>query len=309
MIISSSSNFKEVEISLIDIYSLISNILAISIENSYLKKKQIKNQELMDQLVAQRTIHLVENNKKLGDKIEKLKASLSMSIPHEVRTPINQILGFSNFLMSYYGDKITEENKDMLDILTDIRNSANRLKDVFENFIYFTRLSLISTSIKEMEELQSKITYYCDSIIFDQAMIIAQRHNRVEDMEINLISEHINIAEEYLAKLTAEVVDNSLKFSNAGTKVIINSNIQEKKYNIVFKDFGAGLDMDSIQFIDSYIQFERERKEQQGLGLGLSIVHKIVDLHNGDISISSKKEQFTEINISFRIAENASLEL
>lgn len=302
-------NFENIELSVLKIFQCISHTFSIVLENREMQVEQMKSNELLDQLIASRTIHLVETNKKLGDKIESLKRTLTMSIPHEVRTPINQIIGFSDFLINHYSEDITKENQDFIDILSDIRNSGDRLKNLFENFIYYTRLTLISTSIKEMEEQQQRVTYYCESIILDQIMIKAHQYDRVADMEINLVSANILVTEEYLAKLSNEIIDNALKFSLPGTKIEVNSNIEGLYYNMRFKDYGQGFDTEYITEIDTYMQFERESKEQQGLGLGLSIAQRIVDIHNGYIDIRSQKDVYTEVTVKFLIAQNTTMDL
>jgi signal transduction histidine kinase len=308
-IIVTQVSLSDIELTVIKTYNILSKVFGLILENRELQIKQNKSKDLLDQLIASRTIHLVENYKKLGDKIETLKATLSMSIPHEVRTPINQILGFSNYLISYYSDKIIEDKEDIIEILNDIKNSGERLKNLFENFIYFTRLSIISTSLKEIEELQNKISFYCDSVIYDQAMIKAQEYGRMEDLEINLVSSNISISEEYLAKLINELMDNAMKFSPINSKVNLHSNIDGKFYNIVIKDNGIGFDKEHIQDIDGYMQFDRLANEQQGIGLGMAIVQRIIDLHNGVLTIKSLKDKFTEVSVKIPVAENAVLNM
>lgn len=189
-VITSIINFSEIGINYSNLMMLFARSFGNLIENKELNIKHKQNADLIDQLVASRTIELVENNQALGNKIESLKTNLSMSIPHEVRTPINEILGMTNYLDSIISQyaKIPQNDKDeVIEIVGDIKSSANRLKNLFENFIYHTRLSIISTSLREIEQIQSKVSPYCDSIIFEQAHLKAQTHNREDDLILNQI--------------------------------------------------------------------------------------------------------------------------
>ena len=69
-------------------------------------------------------------------------------------------------------------------------------------------------------------------------------------------------------------------------------------------DLGRGMSKKQIEQIGAYTQFGRDRYEQQGSGLGLSIAVKIVDLHNGDFSIISELDNYTTVVIKLPVATN-----
>lgn len=310
-VITSIIDFTEIGLNYTNLLMLFARSFGNLIENIELNIKQKQSAELLDQLIASRTIELVENNQALGDKMASLKTNLSMSIPHEVRTPINQILGMTNYLksiFSQYEDVPKNDKVEVLEIISDIKSSADRLKNLFENFIYHTRLSIISTSINELEQLQSKVSPYCDSIILEQAYLKSQLYDREDDLVVNLVSAHVKMGEEYLAKLVDEVVDNSLKYTQKGDKVSIYSSLESNYYCLTILDQGEGIPPDFLNQVDAYNQFDRQKNEQQGLGLGLAIVFKIVDLHNGLIEINSKVNEFTKVEIKILIADGYQFE-
>lgn len=310
-VISTNIDFANITIKFLNVLLFFAISFGNGLENIELNISLSNNKVLLDQLIAKETIELVENNKELGEKIESLKSNLSMSIPHEVRTPINEILGMSNYLKNIINHNTqfdSDDIDDIIEIITDIKSSAERLRNLFENFIYHTRLSIISISIRELENVQSKITPYCDSVIYEQASLKANTYNRLDDLEINLVSATIKIGEEYLAKLVDELTDNALKYSEKGTKVSIYSSIESDYYTLTFADNGAGFPIEFLNQVDAYIQFERNKNEQQGLGLGLAICYKIVDLHNGEIEIDSKISEYTKITVKFKISTDFVME-
>ncbi|MGA2296905.1 MAG: HAMP domain-containing sensor histidine kinase [FCB group bacterium] len=275
-----------------------------SVENLMFYDNQFKSQSLLDQLVASRTISLVESKVQLGEKIENLKSNLSMSIPHEVRTPINQILGFSDYLIKHFDASDEQSIIETKEILIDIKDSAERLRRLFENYLYYANITMLSTDVYELQALQSQVTLYSEPVIFDKVMLMASDKERKDDVQINLTDSPIAIGEQYLTKIIEEIMDNCLKYSQKGTPLIIGSEVQGEKLVLFFKDSGRGMSKEQIENIDAYMQFERNMYEQQGSGLGLTIVRKLIDLHRGEFFIESDINKYTTIILKLPIPQN-----
>ncbi len=258
--------------------------------------------DLLEQLVATRTMHLKIKSKDLTQRLESLTSNLMQSIPHEVRTPINQILGFSKYLQSIFSQMANDE-EGVLEIINDIYFSAERLKRLFENYLFHTNLVLISMNLAEIEDLQKKTCYSAQSVIFETAMNMAHNENRQDDIEIDLIDSPIAMYEVFLVKVIEEIISNSLKFTQAGEKINIKSYIELNKYVLIIKDFGSGMEFDQIQTIGAYIQFNRDKNEQQGLGLGLSIINRIINIYQASWDIKSNLGEFTEIMLVLPLSE------
>ena len=95
--------------------------------------------------------------------------------------------------------------------------------------------------------------------------------------------------------------DNAFKFSPTGTPVQISSQRQDRQYMLSIRDYGRGMTKEQIAQIGAYMQFERMMHEQQGLGLGLAIAKRLVELHGATFEISSKPNHGTEIKLTFPI--------
>ena len=257
--------------------------------------------------MASRTISLAKKQQEIGSKLESLKWNLSMSIPHEVRTPLNQIIGFSNYLNSFVKSEYSE-SEDLLEIIGDIQSSAERLKRLFENYLYFANLTMIATNIDEIRKVSEKVTLSAESTIFEYAHNSADKVNRNDDVKSNLVTSPLRISEEYLIKIVEELMDNALKYSDPGAEIHISSVCDSDFYYITFKDFGRGMTEEQIKGVDAYMQFDRDQYEQQGSGLGLAIVCRIMDLHSGEIKIDSKINEYTEVTIKLAIAKNDVME-
>ena len=97
------------------------------------------------------------------------------------------------------------------------------------------------------------------------------------------------MAAEYLAKITDELVQNAFKFSDPGAPVRVAFTESFNSIVLSVSDAGRGFSTDQIARVGAYMQFERKMNEQQGLGLGLTIAKRLVELHGGALSIEGKK--------------------
>jgi two-component system, sensor histidine kinase and response regulator len=232
--------------------------------------------------------------------LEDLRANITRSVPHEIRTPLNIILGFSDYLMKSY-KKTSEE--ETIEIISHIHSSAQRLNHMFEKYILYTNLELISSNPIELKNLISEVTPSPFSAVNDIAMAKADEYERIDEFIIQGDDIPIRASQEYFAKAISEILDNSFKYSNNGTVIAIKLEQIEDRLEISFTDKGRGMSKEQIASIGAYIQFERMIYEQQGTGLGIAIAKKIVELYGGEFSINSLIEKFTTIKIYFPISK------
>jgi signal transduction histidine kinase len=129
----------------------------------------------------------------------------------------------------------------------------------------------------------------------------AEYYQRKIDLKIDIKDCKIRISEKYLVKIIEELIDNAFKFSKPGSEIFVKTYAEDKNYFLVVHDKGRGMTTEDIDNIGAYVQFDRNFYEQQGNGLGLSIVQKIVDLHEGVFKIISEKNLYTKVIISLPI--------
>ncbi|MFM7601187.1 MAG: sensor histidine kinase, partial [Pseudanabaena sp.] len=120
---------------------------------------------------------------------------------------------------------------------------------------------------------------------------------RSDDLQFDLEEAEIALSDRYLLTILHELLDNAVKFSPAGTMIKISSQVVENMFNLSVKDLGRGMTEAQINRIDAFVQFERKTYEQQGIGLGLRVVKKIVELAGGNFSITSIYQQETTVHI------------
>ena len=98
------------------------------------------------------------------------------------------------------------------------------------------------------------------------------------------------------------MLDNGLKFSLEDQRIEVSGKqFNDSYYELVIQDFGMGFTQEELKKIDATTQFNRDKNEQQGLGLGLYIVKAIVKKTGGTSSIVSKEGEGTTIKLFFPI--------
>ncbi|MBD2363516.1 response regulator [Anabaena minutissima FACHB-250] len=246
-------------------------------------------------LAKQTTIHQ-ETQKKLDN----LRNSIALSLPHEMRTPLNGILGFSQILMeeSEYLD-----SHAIREMAESIYYSGERLFRLIQNFLLYAELEIIATDPQQLKVFQSKTTKFPTLALIDIITEKAAKLGRQADLQIDLSPCYIKISLERISKIVEELIDNALKFSSAGTLIQVKSKAINNMLVLSFTDQGRGMTAAQIAELGAYRQFERKLYEQQGSGLGLIIVKRLAELHGGKLKIQSQPQQKTLVQVILPCSE------
>jgi two-component system, sensor histidine kinase and response regulator len=226
----------------------------------------------------------LEKREMFEKNIEALRKSITFSIPHELQTPLTGILGFSEILIEDY---LNIKRDDLLEIAMNIRSSADRLYSLIQKVLFSVKLDVISKDSDQLNFLKKESTNQAINIITAVAKNISQIYGRKDDLKLELENTTLQISDLYLRRLIEEIVDNAFKYSKSGGTVEIIGICGNKNYSLMVIDNGIGLSEEQISQIGAFTQFNRLVMEQQGVGLGLDIVKKIVSLHEGEIEIES----------------------
>ncbi len=140
-------------------------------------------------------------------------------------------------------------------------------------------------------------------MIADQAIEVAERHKRPDDLLLEADNFGAQIAARDLAKIVDELVDNAFKFSEPGTPVVVRAYRENDCFGFSIRDAGRGMSEEQIDSIGAYMQFNRALYEQQGLGFGLVIAKRLAELHRGQVIITSAPDEGTEVTVRCRLHE------
>lgn len=235
-------------------------------------------------------------------KLTTLRTQISMMMPHELRTPLNGIVSNAE-LLATAADSL--DVKTIAEMGQEISHSAARLERLIENFLFYARLEMVATDADSVIALRSAKTAAPAETARAAASAQADAAGRLADLKLELEDAPLAMAEEYFKKIAAELVQNAFKFSETGSPVKVTLKAAGEDVEFSVHDFGCGLATEQIRRIGAYVQFERKMQDQPGLGLGLAIAKKLVELHGGRLSVTSGRETGTTVALRLPKAKNS----
>src|SRR3989475_436944 len=153
-------------------------------------------------------------------KLADLRANISLALPHELLTPLNGILGFTDILITDHSQLQPDEIVSMAEA---IRDSAERLQRLIENFLIYAQLELLQAD--QLQALREGKTSDLRRPIERVAQTRAERVGRSDDLVLKLCDADGAIAEDYLTKVAGELLENAFKFSAPGSPIHVESTV------------------------------------------------------------------------------------
>ncbi len=243
--------------------------------------------------------NLLEDALMQAKRASKAKSTFLSNMSHDIRTPMNAIVGFTSLAITHIDNKEQVE-----EYLKKIMTSGNHLLSLINDILDMSRIE--SGKIHLSEELCSlpDILHSLHSIV--QADVHAKQMDLFIDT-VDVLDEEIYCDKLRLNQVLLNLLSNSIKYTGAGGTVGLR--ITEKggapagyaNYEFQIRDNGIGMSEEFVQRI--FEPFERERNSTisgiQGTGLGMAITKNIVDMMNGQISVRSEEGKGTEFTVLF----------
>jgi two-component system, sensor histidine kinase and response regulator len=227
-------------------------------------------------------------------KLDELRVNLSISLPHEIRTPLSGIIGFAEVLRDDVKSLGADEISEMAKI---ILKSATRLGHMVENFLTFAQLEMLAVTSAPKAFVGKDSTVMFDLHIEEIAEKKGKEYDRPEDLKLSLGGAEASISVQSGKRIVEELIDNAFKFSNRGQSVEIATKALDDLWIMTVKDNGIGMESSDIAQIGAYKQFQRRSREQQGSGLGLAIALKMSELCGGTLTIQSEIGRGTVVTV------------
>ena len=219
-------------------------------------------------------------------KLAHLRDNISLMMPHEMRTPLNGIICNAELLAA---SAAALKASDVAEMGQEILKSSQRLERLIENFLIYAQLELIAADPKNVNALRIGKTGHPAPLIQKVAGAQAALAGRPNDLTVEAADVSMPMSEEYFNKVVGELAQNAFKFSGAGSPVCVKLAEAFNGVELSVSDQGRGFSTEQIRRIGAYVQFDRKMQDQQGLGLGLVIAKRLVELHGGSLSIGGEK--------------------
>ncbi|MBK7980894.1 MAG: response regulator [Ignavibacteriae bacterium] len=227
--------------------------------------------------------------KLIDDNYDKLKTSISLYVPHELRTPLIAILGYTQLLIDDF-ETISEEDKK--DMIKSIYNSGLRIHNRIEKFVNYTEYKLGTNQISSL--LETAYINPFEHNCIEKIERCFDCRERKKDIHIKFQSTQLKINEKDYEIMMQELIENACKYSVSGTPIEIDGYYENQFYVISVKNVGEGLSIQNVHEF-STANSNYNRKEN---GLGLSIVDMIAKQNNVQLEIKSGNNH-VYVNLKF----------
>ncbi len=246
---------------------------------------------------------LLEEALAQANRASKAKSTFLSNMSHDLRTPMNAIIGFTNLALTRIGRRDLVE-----EYLNKIMASGNHMLGLINDVLDMSHIESGKIRLEEDLCLLSEIIHNLQTII--QGDVRAK--NLHLDIQVDVRHENILCDRLRLNQLLLNLLSNAVKYTDEGgisVRVIEKESSQAGFANYEFrvKDTGIGM---SEEFVSRIFEpFERERNSTlsgvQGTGLGMAITKNIVDLMNGTITVHSKRSAGTECIVCLPLKLNS----
>lgn len=261
-------------------------------------EKSCSREELLEAIAVRLNKQKIIEHR-IESQMDALRSSITLALPHELQTPLSGIMGLADLMILQSAELLPE---DIYECAQGIYASAERLQRLIQNYLLYSKL-LVLRSRKDVDPTTIEVALPCssDSIIDSIARKKADQCDRGGDLEIRLVPAAISIPDEHLIKIVLELLDNAFKYSPKGSKVFLQTEVNDRQWLFTLQDYGRGMTEVQIAAVGAYMQFERQFYEQQGIGLGLAIAQSLVELYGGELDIYSDGKEGTRITITLNL--------
>ena len=235
----------------------------------------------------------------MAESANKAKTTFLNNMSHDIRTPMNAIIGYTGLAASHIDNK-----SQVQDYLGKIAQSSDHLLSLINDVLDMSRIESGKINLDEKEENLPEIIHTLRDIV--QADIHSRQHDFYIDT-VTVNDENIICDKLRLNQVLLNILSNSIKYTAAGGTIsmrITEKNVKASgyaTYEFLIKDNGMGMDEEYLKTI--FEPFTRVNSSTisgiQGTGLGMAITKNIIDMMGGRIDIKSAPGKGTETTVTF----------
>lgn len=267
---------------------------------------QFEEQRRKDLLHAEKLEKMAEEARSANE----AKTRFLFNMSHDIRTPMNAIIGFSNFLKQHVDDR-----EKTLEYIDKIQTSSSFLLSLINDVLEMARIE----SGKAMLKMESG----CLSDLVNSLNAVFEPSIRTKNLKyscnLNVTHEYLICDKTKLREIILNILGNAIKYTPDGGQVTVDiteENLAREgyaRYRFVVKDTGIGMSEEYLPHI--FEEFTRERTSTEskvfGAGLGLPIVKALIDLMEGTVEIESKAGEGSTfiVTLPFQLADQEKIRL
>lgn len=257
---------------------------------------QRTNEEL-ELKVRDRTAELQQANEQLQE-LSELKSRFVSMVCHEFRNPLNNILLSASSLERYYAQLSPDHRREYLNgIKTDVERMTQMIDDILViGKIEAHKLIIQPTPIELVQFCHSLVTEMQLTSNYQQLLLISRHRHLIAELD-----------EKLLRSILTNILSNSIRYSR--DRSLINLQLSKRSGQVVFRISaqGIGIPREDLPYLFEPLHRGKNVSNIPGTGLGLNIVKRFLDLHNGQIKVDSTLNIGTTFTITLPLQYCATL--
>lgn len=229
---------------------------------------------------------LIKSINNLSAKLEEqenLRKRLTTDISHELRTPLTSIQTHLEAMIDGIWEPDTERLNSINEEVIRLTNLVNQLQNLAKFDSEKSKLNLAKVNVKNL---------IMNVVYNNQGKALEKNIN----IECDLESIDSYLDKDKISQVIVNLLSNAIRYTNNGGKIFISSYKENNNLKIQFKDNGIGIPKENIKYIfERFYRVDESRsKNTGGIGVGLTIVKSIIDLHQGTIEVRSELNKGSE---------------
>jgi PAS domain S-box-containing protein len=260
--------------------------IAVALQNLFLLNNLRKHKAELEETVKQRTAQLEHSNNELRD--------FAQIVSHDLKAPLRAISQLSFWISQDYADKIDEEGQSQLKLLI---GRVQRLDNLIEGILQYSRAG----KVREKE-----VEINCNEVV-NETIQLLNPPSTIKIVIENKLPNYIGDRTRFV-QLFQNLIHNAIKSINKPRGLIKIGCIKKDEFlEFYVTDNGIGIEDKYFERIFNIFQRLESRDEQEGTGVGLSLVKRIVQIYGGDIWVNSKLGKGTTFLFKLPVIKNNNL--
>ncbi|MGD7043049.1 ATP-binding protein [Jeotgalibacillus proteolyticus] len=225
-------------------------------------------------------------------KIDKMRDDFVTSVSHEIQSPITSIRGFTRAIRD--GVIPVESQKEYLDIIYQETLRLSKLSD------HLLRLASLDSDHHPFHPVDYPLDEQLRRIVLVSEPLWMEKNL---DVELDLFPCSVTADRDLFEQVWQNLLTNAIKFSNENNQIIVQMERSEQEVLVHIKDNGKGILKEDLPYIFDrlYMADQARGRSGEGNGLGLSIVKKIIELHNCKIDVTSAEGKGTCMTVTIPV--------